>query len=109
VRNELQQALIAVNPWPVNIYNQTTGSGSSIGDNINLKIAGVRTATTSTTSGAQSGDTLNTHTGWIDSNINNAVGTFDILPQIVPFTYDTLTASTPTHCAVYTVELVTTR
>jgi hypothetical protein len=94
---------------PGNVTNQTTGANSNPFAIINLKIAGTRTVTPSSTSGAQSGDTLNTITGWADNAAIRGPAA-NLTPGLTPTNYDSNANTTPaTACAVWTVEMVTTR
>ena len=91
------------------LTDQTTGAQTSASNSVNLNIAGLRTVTTTTVTGAQSGDSLTARSGWLNSQVG--VGTLDNASGISPFDYDTraINVSNPSGCAVWTVELVTTR
>jgi len=78
-------------------------------DTINLKHAGIRTMTPGATSGAQAGDSMVTppNVSWIDEGgLGNAAGTNP--PGVIPSNYDALSTD-PTKCAVWTIEVITTR
>jgi hypothetical protein len=103
----------------INVITPDTNSGGSLATvsvspygpismTVNLKLTGSRTVTTSTTSGAQSGDTLSAYpANWFDQTGEGSTA-IDQQPTLGPFNYDTL-ATNPALCAVWTIEVVTTR
>jgi hypothetical protein len=104
---------VSVNPWgPFSGYaitDQTTGAVSTTNDGVNLKIAGTRVISTGAPTGGQSGDSLHSYNNkWIMTIQNGGGG--DVSVGMAPSNYDVNSNTTPaTACAVWTIELVTSR